>query len=395
MCDRQQYDDNMGPLYIGDRVVKRVRARALFAKYEYEKKTQEEVKKKKKLHTKVKSAATSQLNVSSSERSTNGQAKKMRRSRSNIEIKSCCVCSLVWICCALSCSAVLDYALCVCVWCECVFVCFFAMFNFGLKSIIRRSFMRRKTVSRFQFIRDDVWQSIGHHIHCLYMKTIQHRRNLFYHSPWWRSSFVTDQITDKLLVCTQQSKINVNLERNLVRIFVIVWFPLTSPLDPWDFKTEIKKKKWQIKLKMKHSIVAIIMVTMTVHAIWATPALTENQIIEDIKFLSQTSHGVKPSRLRALLVADLKKALTVTVCIFKLSFARREYHTSSPILTRVHIERFQGLVSIPNLNRFLIDSVLIVAACVCVCVWAAARGYILCVHVLVHSVGWSKMSINL
>lgn len=67
---------------------------------------------------------------------------------------------------------------------------------------------------------------------------------------------------------------------------------------------------------MKQSIASVIVVTMTVHAVWATPALTENQIIEDIKFLSQTSHGMKPSRLRALLVADLKKALNVTVCFF-------------------------------------------------------------------------------
>lgn len=67
---------------------------------------------------------------------------------------------------------------------------------------------------------------------------------------------------------------------------------------------------------MTRSIASVIVVAMTVHAIWATPALTENQIIEDIKFLSQTSHGMKPSRLRALLVADLKKALNVTVCIF-------------------------------------------------------------------------------
>lgn len=37
--------------------------------------------------------------------------------------------------------------------------------------------------------------------------------------------------------------------------------------------------------------------------------LTENQIKEDIKYLSQTSDGIKPSRLRALLLADLKKAL--------------------------------------------------------------------------------------
>lgn len=37
--------------------------------------------------------------------------------------------------------------------------------------------------------------------------------------------------------------------------------------------------------------------------------MTENQIMEDIKFLSQTSDGVKPSRLRALLLADLRRAL--------------------------------------------------------------------------------------
>lgn len=37
--------------------------------------------------------------------------------------------------------------------------------------------------------------------------------------------------------------------------------------------------------------------------------MTENQIKEDIKFLSQTVDGVKPSRLRALLLADLRRAL--------------------------------------------------------------------------------------
>lgn len=45
--------------------------------------------------------------------------------------------------------------------------------------------------------------------------------------------------------------------------------------------------------------------------------LTENQIKEDIKYLSQTSDGIKPSRLRALLLADLKRALpTVIYFIF-------------------------------------------------------------------------------
>lgn len=37
--------------------------------------------------------------------------------------------------------------------------------------------------------------------------------------------------------------------------------------------------------------------------------MTENQIQEDIKFLSQTSNGIKPSRLRSLLLADLRRAL--------------------------------------------------------------------------------------
>lgn len=38
--------------------------------------------------------------------------------------------------------------------------------------------------------------------------------------------------------------------------------------------------------------------------------MTENQIKEDIKFLSQqTADGVKPSRLRVLLLADLLRAL--------------------------------------------------------------------------------------
>lgn len=48
--------------------------------------------------------------------------------------------------------------------------------------------------------------------------------------------------------------------------------------------------------------------------------LTENQIKEDIKFLSQTSDGIKPSRLRALLLADLRRALpkVASVCVLKL-----------------------------------------------------------------------------
>lgn len=37
--------------------------------------------------------------------------------------------------------------------------------------------------------------------------------------------------------------------------------------------------------------------------------MTENQIMADIKFLSQTSDGVKPSRLREFLLADLRQAL--------------------------------------------------------------------------------------
>lgn len=38
--------------------------------------------------------------------------------------------------------------------------------------------------------------------------------------------------------------------------------------------------------------------------------MTENQIKEDIKFLSQSMpDGAKPSRLRALLLADLQRAL--------------------------------------------------------------------------------------
>lgn len=41
-------------------------------------------------------------------------------------------------------------------------------------------------------------------------------------------------------------------------------------------------------------------------------SLTENQILDHIKFLSQTSDGIKPSRLRAFLLADLKRALPNT-----------------------------------------------------------------------------------
>lgn len=44
--------------------------------------------------------------------------------------------------------------------------------------------------------------------------------------------------------------------------------------------------------------------------------LTENQILEHIKFLSQTSDGIKPSRLRAFLLADLKKALVTNVSVY-------------------------------------------------------------------------------
>lgn len=44
--------------------------------------------------------------------------------------------------------------------------------------------------------------------------------------------------------------------------------------------------------------------------------LNENQIIEDIKYLSQTSEGIKPSRLRTLLLADLKRALPTVIYSF-------------------------------------------------------------------------------
>lgn len=43
--------------------------------------------------------------------------------------------------------------------------------------------------------------------------------------------------------------------------------------------------------------------------------MTENQIKEDIKFLSQTADGVKPSRLRAMLLADLRRALPTVSCV--------------------------------------------------------------------------------
>lgn len=62
------------------------------------------------------------------------------------------------------------------------------------------------------------------------------------------------------------------------------------------------------------SIFLIIFIDLHSNLINCNPALTENQIKEDIKFLSQTGDGIKPSRLRALLLADLKKALTATVC---------------------------------------------------------------------------------
>lgn len=52
-------------------------------------------------------------------------------------------------------------------------------------------------------------------------------------------------------------------------------------------------------------VMCVLFVACTVQSY----VMTENQIQEDIKFLSQTSNGIKPSRLRALLLADLRRAL--------------------------------------------------------------------------------------
>ncbi|XP_037031477.1 chymotrypsin-like elastase family member 1 [Bradysia coprophila] len=52
-------------------------------------------------------------------------------------------------------------------------------------------------------------------------------------------------------------------------------------------------------------VVSVLLISLPAHCY----DLTENQIKEDIKYLSQTSEGTKPSRLRTLLLADLKRAL--------------------------------------------------------------------------------------
>lgn len=44
-------------------------------------------------------------------------------------------------------------------------------------------------------------------------------------------------------------------------------------------------------------------------------ALTENQIVENLKYLSRNNVAFEPSRLRALLVSDLKNVLIQRVCI--------------------------------------------------------------------------------
>lgn len=67
-----------------------------------------------------------------------------------------------------------------------------------------------------------------------------------------------------------------------------------------------------------------VYIVVTVLLLISWPAncyvLTENQIKEDIKYLSQTSDGIKPSRLRALLLADLKKALPTVIMLLYFRF---------------------------------------------------------------------------
>lgn len=65
---------------------------------------------------------------------------------------------------------------------------------------------------------------------------------------------------------------------------------------------------------MKCLTVVAVLLLVAVLSISVRPgsahAMTENHIMADIKFLSQaTPDGAKPSRLRALLLADLRRAL--------------------------------------------------------------------------------------
>lgn len=65
--------------------------------------------------------------------------------------------------------------------------------------------------------------------------------------------------------------------------------------------------------------------------------LTENQIKEDIKYLSQTSEGIKPSRLRTLLLADLKRALPTVIYSFLHSFCFHSYFFYKHLLISLRI----------------------------------------------------------
>lgn len=65
-------------------------------------------------------------------------------------------------------------------------------------------------------------------------------------------------------------------------------------------------------------ILNVVLVAVIVSAAVQCYVMTENQIMADIKFLSQTSDGVKPSRLREFLLADLRQALPkVQLCTDK------------------------------------------------------------------------------
>lgn len=61
---------------------------------------------------------------------------------------------------------------------------------------------------------------------------------------------------------------------------------------------------------------------ITIAVVWhkselcGSSTLTENQIIENIKILSRSDIGFQPSRLRALLVNDLRNVLVRSVRIY-------------------------------------------------------------------------------
>lgn len=120
--------------------------------------------------------------------------------------------------------------------------------------------------------------------------------------------------------------------------------------------------------------------------------MTENQIKEDIKFLSQTADGVKPSRLRALLLADLKRALPlVCLCVYDRDRdTTQPLYSRSPYALKYHRPAFFSI----NKNPFILISAfdyrrggLYSGMCVCVC----DRININILHCNVYHLRWTRI----